>query len=236
MEIILDARLGEPDGIMQAIETAITLLTSIQSIEGIVDCGDYEPATEAIRLAYDEMNFFRLDGEAKPRIYVDHLLEGYQSKLIKNPPNGQRAYLVSATLARMDESLQNIPVIEFGNHIQAQMQLTKVEDLARKDKSRILRARYDELHNRYGREMAMGGDTPRISFLKWVNDSLEEVLWVLKVGSSIAEAVILWYGKCIEQYITLSDAGVFDLERLPTPEFESRYYMDDREYRHVHRT
>lgn len=191
-----------------SVERALEIIKIIEFMPGIADLGDFDPKAEAIRTTYEEMNIFSLDGEKDERIPIDKIHETCRNPIVRIPTSQRNSYVVAVVIDRLEASLKRNDMKDLGEHFETSIAELLGENETRGQKLLVLSNRYTALGERYP---AMDLDTPSGCFLKWVRDSLKEILALTVLGDLLVEAVIGWYRQCLERYIITRDAGVYDL-------------------------
>lgn len=191
-----------------SVARALEIVKTIEFMPGIADLGDFDPKAEAIRTTYEEMNIFSLDGEKDERIPIDKIHETCRNPIVRIPTSQRNSYVVAVVIDRLEASLKRNNMKDLGEHFETSIAELVGENETRRNKHLVLLSRYAALGERYP---TADLDTPSGCFLKWIRDSLKEILGLTVLGDLLAVAVIGWYRECLERYRITRDAGVYDL-------------------------
>lgn len=194
--------------IYSSVERALVIVDALSMMPGVADLGDYDPKAEAIRNVYGEMNIFSLDGEKDERIPIDKIHEMCRNPILRMPTGQRDSYMVAVVIDRLEGSLKRHNMKDLGEHFETSIAELVGENTTREMKIAMLSGRYAALGERYP---AMDLNSPAGCFLKWVRDSVKEILTLTLLGELVVVAVIGWYRECLRKYIITKDAGVYDL-------------------------
>lgn len=209
MSLILDSDpIGPVLEIQTSVDRALEIVSVLEFLPGSVDLGDSDPRARAVRTVYEEMNIFTLDGEKDERIPVDGIHEMCRNPVFRVPANQRKGYIVSAVIDRLDASLKRNHMKDLGEHFETSIAELVGENKTRRAKIFILSNRYATLGEQYP---AVDLGTRAGCFLKWIRDSMKEILASMKLGEVLVVAVISWYRECLERYTVTKGAGVYDL-------------------------
>lgn len=209
MNSILDSDpIGPVLDIHTSVDRALEIVSALEFLPGSVDLGDSDPRAQAGRTVYEEMNIFTLDGEKDERIPVDRIHEMCRNPVFRIPVNQRKGYMVSAVIDRLDASLKRNHMKDLGEHFETSIAELVGENKTRQAKILVLSNRYATLGEQYP-SVDLG--TRAGCFLKWIRDSMKEILALMKLGEVLVVAAISWYRECLERYTVTKGAGVYDL-------------------------
>lgn len=194
--------------VYSTMERALKIVDAIEIMPGVADLGDFDPKEEAIRKVYGEMNIFSLDGEKDVRIPIDKIHEMCRNPILRTPTSQWDSYVVAVVINRLESSLKRHHMKDLGEHFETSIAELVGEGMTRGRKIVILSGRYAALRERYP---AIDLNSPAGCFLKWVGDSVKEILAITLLGERVVIAVISWYKECLRRYKITKDAGVYDL-------------------------
>lgn len=192
----------------RAVERALEILKIIEFMPGTADLGSFDPRAEAIRTTYEELNIFSLDGEKDQRIPVDKIHEICKNPILRIPTIQRNSYVVAVVKNRLEDSLGRNDMKDLGEHFETSIAELVGENQTRRQKLLVMLDRYAGLGLRYP---AMDLDTPAGCLLKWIRNSLKEIIALTALGDLLVVGVIDWYRDCLERYIITRDAGIYDL-------------------------
>lgn len=192
----------------RAVERALEILKIIEFMPGTADLGNFDPRAEAIRITYEEMNIFSLDGEKDERIPIDKIHEICKNPILRIPMIQRNNYVIGMTRNRLGDSLKRNDMKDLGEHFETSIAELVGENQTRRHKLLVMLDRYAGMDERFP---AMDLDTPAGCLLRWIRNSLKEIIALTTLGDLLVVAVTDWYRECLERYLITRDAEIYDL-------------------------